>query len=267
VFVSELREQITALLDDGLSLNEIAHRLALARSTVGYHARAVREQPSETARPPRVRDRSRPAATPSVTRARVRRLLAQGLSRAQVAQRLHLARSTVTYHADRLGEGVDPRFARRYDWPAIREFYERGHSFAECRRRFGFTKQAWHDAIRRGLVTPRPARLPIDQLLVAGPRRGREHLKRRLYDAGLKPRWCERCGLSQWRGAPLALELHHVNGDRHDNRLENLLILCPNCHSQTDTWAGRKRRDRAAPARADEAPQASRARRVPLGSK
>jgi hypothetical protein len=47
------------------------------------------------------------------------------------------------------------------------------------------------------------------------------------------------CGISEWRDRPLSLELHHRNGEKHDNRLENLALLCPNCHSQTDSWGGR----------------------------
>jgi 5-methylcytosine-specific restriction endonuclease McrA len=58
----------------------------------------------------------------------------------------------------------------------------------------------------------------------------------------LKEARCERCGLTEWLGKPLPLQLHHVNGDGKDNRPENLQILCPNCHSQTDSWGGRIRR-------------------------
>ena len=61
-------------------------------------------------------------------------------------------------------------------------------------------------------------------------------LKLRLFDSGIKNNECEMCGLSEWMGIKLNCELDHINGDRTDHRLENLKILCPNCHSQTSTF-------------------------------
>lgn len=238
VFVSDTRRAVAGLVAQGLSLNEVAHRLGVARSTVGYHVEVLRRRAEPRTSPAH---ETRPAASPSVTRARVDRLISQGKTRLEVAQSLKLARSTVTFHARKLGYEADARFGKRYDWDAIRAFYEQGHTVAECRARFGFTRATWHEAVRRGLVTPRPARIPLDELLVAGKQRNRNHLKQRLYDAGLKVQRCETCGLDRWNGRPIPLALHHVNGDRNDNRLQNLEILCPNCHSQTQSWSGRNR--------------------------
>jgi hypothetical protein len=53
---------------------------------------------------------------------------------------------------------------------------------------------------------------------------------------------CGECGLSEWRGKSLVFELEHKNGDRSDNKRENLIALCPNCHSITGTWRGRNKK-------------------------
>ena len=89
---------------------------------------------------------------------------------------------------------------------------------------------------------PRPWVIPIEDLLVTGTRRNRSHIKARLLKEGLKENRCEVCGITEWRGRILNMELHHVNGDGEDNRLENLQLLCGNCHAQTDNWGGRGRR-------------------------
>ena len=64
-------------------------------------------------------------------------------------------------------------------------------------------------------------------------------LKRRLVNEKRLEYKCECCGLSEWRGVPLSLNLHHKNGINNDHRIENLSFLCPNCHSITDTFAGK----------------------------
>lgn len=56
-----------------------------------------------------------------------------------------------------------------------------------------------------------------------------------MIEEGIKEAKCELCGRSEWMGVPIALELHHINGSHYDNRLENLLVLCPNCHALTDS--------------------------------
>jgi 5-methylcytosine-specific restriction endonuclease McrA len=70
---------------------------------------------------------------------------------------------------------------------------------------------------------------------IGGPR-----LKKRLYNKGWKEE-CVVCGLGpEWNGKPITLQIDHINGDSTDNRFENLRIICPNCHSQTDTYAGKR---------------------------
>ncbi|MDO7874951.1 HNH endonuclease signature motif containing protein [Hymenobacter sp. ASUV-10] len=70
-------------------------------------------------------------------------------------------------------------------------------------------------------------------------------MKKRLLKAGLKEARCEEYQLIAWRRQPIALELHHRNGINNDHRLENLQLLCPNCHAQTNSYRGENQSDRS----------------------
>jgi DNA-binding transcriptional ArsR family regulator len=177
----------------------------------------------------------------SMTREQVERLLAEGLSLAEISRTLALSKSTVSYHARCLGVEPDARFARRYDWAEIRSYYEEGHTVRECGERFGFNMSSWADALGRGDIVPLTPRQKLDASLRSGRSIPRSSLKELLLEAGVKCEKCERCGLDEWRGRHLSIALHHVNGDPGDNRLENIRFLCPNCHSQTENYGGRNR--------------------------
>ncbi|MFE1403732.1 HNH endonuclease signature motif containing protein [Streptomyces sp. NPDC058770] len=94
-----------------------------------------------------------------------------------------------------------------------------------------------------GTASPRrkPAAEILTRLAPSSPRTRTVQLRRALDDLGL-PHQCAACGLGDvWQGKRLVLEIDHINGDRLDNRRENLRYLCPSCHSQTGTFANRPR--------------------------
>ncbi len=83
-------------------------------------------------------------------------------------------------------------------------------------------------------------KIPLEEILIKNSSyQSRKNLKKRLIQAKILEYKCYECGLETWRDKPISLQLEHKNGDNTDHREENLTLLCPNCHSQTSTFAGK----------------------------
>lgn len=87
---------------------------------------------------------------------------------------------------------------------------------------------------------------PLTEILVCGKLYQSHKLKQRLIKEGLKEHKCECCGITEWNGQPTPIELDHIDGNRYNNTIDNLRILCPNCHAQTETYRGRNKGKREA---------------------
>ena len=103
-----------------------------------------------------------------------------------------------------------------------------------------FRGQGWNIGLK---FVPSEA-VPINQILVKDSCYQSYKLKNRLIKEGLKQHICESCGLTLWQEKLIPLELHHINGNNKDNRLENILLLCPNCHALTDSYRGKNNKSK-----------------------
>ena len=174
--------------------------------------------------------------------------------------RRHIARLGLdASHIPWSGEGAR-QHRRTWDLADLAAAVAASDSVSEVSRRLGYTpnggihRMVLQHIRNAGLDTShftgtrwargkRLPKVPLKEILVENSTyRANSTLRRRLVAAGLLKAECAQCGLTTWRGEPLPLHLDHINGDHTDNRLENLRILCPNCHALTDTWCGRNRK-------------------------
>ena len=124
-------------------------------------------------------------------------------------------------------------------------FFEHTPHLGKCAAHFKVPIiQVWRHAKKLGLKpSQRGGKLiPLEEVLNGDhPYYQTGKLKRQILKHQTLPYECAECGITEWHGKELSLHLDHINGDSSDHRIQNLRFLCPNCHSQTDTYCGRNK--------------------------
>lgn len=95
----------------------------------------------------------------------------------------------------------------------------------------------------KGTAKPSKIKIGLREILAGNhPEYSTYKLKNRLLKSGIMVNKCSRCGLTSWNGEVLNMELHHIDGNKFNHRLENLEMLCPNCHAQTDNYRAKNKK-------------------------
>jgi hypothetical protein len=133
---------------------------------------------------------------------------------------------------------------------SIRELYEEGITLHQASSKLELSPVTlWRRAKKLNLrwkEMSRPGfkKISLDEILKGNhPDYQTFKLKNRLLLEGIKSNVCEICNISEWNGNSLNMHLDHIDGNSHNHKLENLRMVCPNCHSQTETYCGKNNKN------------------------
>jgi 5-methylcytosine-specific restriction endonuclease McrA len=110
------------------------------------------------------------------------------------------------------------------------------------------TVSLWRRAKKIGIAwkdknyKPEKSKIPTNEIIEGNhPYYQTLKLKKRLLKEGIKENKCDICGVTEWNNIELSMQLDHIDGNSHNHILSNLRMVCPNCHSQTNTYCGKNK--------------------------
>lgn len=191
-------------------------------------------------------------------------LCSDGLTQREISDKLGVSHTSVRYWLKKYGLKTKGKIGK-FDYSNdknIREIVASSYSFSECLRKMGLScvgsgsrkslkryielydiSTSHFNPYSRGFYKDgsNTNSIKLDEILKGmHPQYSTGKVKKRIIRAGLIKNECSKCGLgNEWQGEPITLQLDHINGINNDHRLENLRILCPNCHTQTKTYGSK----------------------------
>lgn len=186
-------------------------------------------------------------------------MLLAGVSYNKICQVLGVSKSTVAYHANMQGISKGKKFERgTYDWKQIQQEYDSGLCNRELSIKLNIPTRVIREAIKDGRLIVDHYRkckdptimdkIPSEVLFKENSNHDSSVARKYVIKYNLLPYYCsnQSCMLFNvspvWCGNVISLHLDHINGNNRDHRLLNLRWLCPNCHSQTPTYAGKNKK-------------------------